>query len=283
MARRGRNSGGATQADEAVLTVTASPFRTMILPDKVRYVPLADLSQNPTGFFYYWQMMEVVFNLPDPTMFPTLSGFSTQERTTIKRFVDACEELAGSTLLSHGGGYTLTYEDGVERTARNDPPREALRGSVVLFRQIAAKDEKASFHVVSNIIGKRTQEVDDLNREARKSYLKGWRRAHGRLLSDSLENLADAVAIGRMGGDPARMHVPMSLPPMALLSLFQYGDLIHWGLKREEHAALVTSDFQFARHFYDFVAVVTQLSHVYLGFSQLARAALGDTRHVSTL
>ena len=64
------------------------------------------------------------------------------------------------------------------------------------------------------------------------------------------------------------------MSPETLISTFQYGDLIHWTDKRSVIEAADSDPFQRALLRMDFLEAATGLTHVYLGFSLVVRAAL---------
>jgi hypothetical protein len=49
--------------------------------------------------------------------------------------------------------------------------------------------------------------------------------------------------------------------PQQLLSLFQYGDLIHWGKQAAALRALAVDDFSYTKGMHDYISVVSQPSH----------------------
>ncbi|WP_406399584.1 hypothetical protein OH805_11075 [Streptomyces sp. NBC_00879] len=59
------------------MKITASEFHATALPQPLRFAPpYADRSANPSGYAYWWQLIRLVFDLPDPRKFPPLTGFS---------------------------------------------------------------------------------------------------------------------------------------------------------------------------------------------------------------
>ncbi|CAL9296414.1 hypothetical protein SUDANB52_02536 [Streptomyces sp. SudanB52_2052] len=65
--------------------------------------------------------------------------------------------------------------------------------------------------------------------------------------------------------------------PEALVRLFQYGDLIHWGEGAEELGHLSNDEFNHAWNTLRYLEIVIQLSHFYLGYSLLAKAAISQS------
>lgn len=65
-----------------------------------------------------------------------LPNFAQRDQRVLRRYVAACEELAESTVLGHKGGVTVNLKDqNAEPYVRIDfPPKEAIRGTTVLFK-----------------------------------------------------------------------------------------------------------------------------------------------------
>jgi hypothetical protein len=101
-----------------------------------------------------------------------------------------------------------------------------------------------------------------------------WRRAAGRLHERSLnqllrEKLATEEDMGILAYDE-----PDS--PAILLSIFDYGDLLHWGNRGGERRALQAweaDEFTGGDRRLAFLAAATALAHVYMGFAVLADVA----------
>jgi hypothetical protein len=267
------------------MQITATELRNTALPQRLRFPPpYADRSSNPDGYSYWWQLFRLVFDLPDPSKFPKLSGFSDEEIIRIRRFVSCCEELAESTLLSHKVSLKLNWtnsEDGTqtEKITADFPPRESVRGTTVLFRQIYSNEELASYNAVRKIIGRRAAEQGDEHRDHRTEMQKRWNGAQGKLRAYLLTYLADKMVHDSLktSGQPDGLALPgHDVKPEAIIRLFQYGDLIHWGSGAQEMGELTQSEFLLKWNTMHYLEVVTQLSHFYLGYSMIARKAIGD-------
>ena len=94
-------------------------------------------------------------------------------------------------------------------------------------------------------------------------------------MSGLLTAMADRKVVERMHGSPLVPVPGENVRPMELISLFQYGDLIHWDKRRDAMSALIADDFKHKWATFQFLEVVIQLSHLYAGYSILARRALG--------
>lgn len=263
------------------MQVTATEFRGTALPQPLRFPPpYADRTKNPSGYAYWWQLFKLVFDLPDPRSFPRLTGFQPAELQVIQRYIASCEELSESTVLSHNGGVTVNLKRADDGSTKQTvtaqfPPREAIRGTTVLFRQLYSTEERASYTTVRKIIGRRIHECADADRDRRNETQKRWNKAHGQLRAYLLTFLADRAACEAQGWATA-MIPNVDVKPEAVIKLFQYGDLIHWGDGAEELGELSKDEFHHAWNTMHYLETVIQLSHFYLGYSLLAKAAIDD-------
>ncbi|CAL9609650.1 hypothetical protein [Streptomyces sp. SudanB52_2052] len=264
------------------MQITATEFRATALPQPLRFPPpYADRTTNPSGYSYWWQLFKIVFDLPDPRRFPSLRGFSTDELAVIKRYIACCEELSESTVLSSRGGIRLSVQrapDGSqkEKLTAEFPPREAIRGTTVLWRQLYSNEERASYTKVRKIIGRRIHDTLDSERDRRDEVQRRWNRAHGQLRAYLLTFLADRTVCEARGWS-TDMLPNADVKPEALVRLFQYGDLIHWGEGAEELGHLSNDEFNHAWNTLRYLEIVIQLSHFYLGYSLLAKAAISQS------
>lgn len=249
----------------------------MALPQPLRFTPpYADKASRPEGYAYWWQLFRLVFDLPDPNRFPGLAGFNDDEMLMLERYVDVCEELAESSVLSHDGGMTVRITGGnTEQVETSFPPKEAIRGTAVLFRQLASSDEEASYSKVRRAIGRRIHEAIDDRRDERQEIQVRWNRAHGQLHAGLLTAMADRRALELSGAHPSVPVPREDVKPQELLSLFQYGDLIHWGKNAAALRNLAGDDFLYNSAMMEYLSVVLQLSHFYLGYSLLVSRAIG--------
>ncbi|WP_158716501.1 hypothetical protein [Streptomyces sp. NRRL S-1314] len=261
------------------MEITAKEFRATALPQPLRFPPpYADRTANPDGYSYWWQLFRLVFDLPDPRNFPALDSFSADELTVIKRYIRCCEELAESTVLSSDSSIKLHVtraDDGTqtENFTANFPPREAIRGTTVLFRQLYSNAERASYTKVRQIIGRHIHGTQDADRDRRDEMQRRWNRTHGQLRAYLLTYMADRVVCEARGWHTG-MIPNAEVKPEELTKLFLYGDLIHWGDGAEELDQLSSDEVTHAWNTLRYMQVVAQLSHFYLGYSLLAKAAI---------
>lgn len=262
--------------DSEEVTITASTYRDTALPYALSFPPpYADRSEKPLGYSHWWQYMQLVFDLPNPSKFPRLGDFSPEEDLILDRFLETCEELSEATILSHDTSMTVSFEaDGEPEIIANFPKKEAIRGAAVLFRQLNSTEERACYAKVRNIISRHVNELGDEHRDQRKEWHVRWGRAAGKLNAHLLTAMADRKVLEQMGAHRDSPVVGEDVSPTSLISIFQYGDLIHWGRRGEEHKALMEQDsFLAQRDQMNYLESVIQLSHFYLGYSLLVRAS----------
>lgn len=238
--------------------------------------PYMELAIRPLEFQRRWQELEYAFGLPDPNLFPALKlPLRQEDRETIARYVDSCKELATYSLLGSERRYKLSQAEGQESVSMEYvmPPKEILRGYAILFRQLHSKDE-ASYEVVKGILASSVRQEDDAVSSVGLDYIRQWSRARAKLLQYTLTEL---VQMKKLQAEGSRVSPPdNSHTPSELISLFQYGEYIHWGNKREEHAAIVRFPVFAKLLEFKFHDVQIGLSHFYLGFSKLAESAMSQ-------
>ncbi|WP_406399585.1 hypothetical protein OH805_11080 [Streptomyces sp. NBC_00879] len=154
------------------------------------------------------------------------------------------------------------------------PAREAIRGTTVLFRQLFSNEERASYNTVRKLIGRRVHDCKDAESDRRAEMQKRWNGAHGQLRAYLLTFLTDRKVCDASGW---KAELPdADVKPEALIKLFQYGDLIHWGDGAEELSRLSSDEFKRAWNTMHYLTALTQLSHFYLGYSLLTKSAIGS-------
>ncbi|MBB2923759.1 hypothetical protein [Cellulomonas cellasea] len=241
--------------------------------------PYAHRAANPDAFSFMWMKLHYVFNLPDPYAFPTVDGFAEDERRELARYVANCAELAESSLLSHVGSLTIKYssDDGVVDVTHDSTAKDALRGASVLFRLVAAESETGGFGRTRRIIERRVATSETPPVADALVVTKTWRAARGKLSARMLDNIANEKMFeDGIGGFPAdTMNAGSS--PTQLISMFDYGDLIHQGRQLEAFEKSREDPHGHSRAEFEHVGALLQLSHFYLGYAVLTESALGRT------
>jgi hypothetical protein len=239
--------------------------------------PLAEYSANPSAFEFNWHLIQFVFDLPDPRAFPPFARVVPESSLAVlRRYSDAARELAESAFLAHPTGVTVNVLDGGsdEQIEKQFPPRENVRGFSVLFRQFYSDDEAASFKAVQGVLRRLNNEAADEAMNARNVQLSAWGRAARKLRGSTLRLLVGKrlQEQGKLPPGPrVNEHLP---PPEMLISVYSYGDDIHWGRQREQAAAFGKSEFDSAWTRMACFEAMVGLAHLYLGFAQVVDAAL---------
>ena len=154
------------------------------------------------------------------------------------------------------------------------PPHDAIVGFSVLFRQCYATDERASFAKVKSILWRASGTVGDEHGPQRQDHIRAWARAQAQLRAFDLRTLcSEALDGGRK--DPMRAQ-PHS--PEFIISVFNYGEDIHWDRQRETASLWKNDEFLGPHLRMEFFESTCSLAFVYLGFALLCRSALGDQR-----
>ena len=268
----------ASKRDGQTIQLRARSIETLAADHPIGFPsPLAEHSANPEAFEFNWHLIQFVFGLPDPRGFPPLTAAVPADTLTVlRRYTSAAAELAESAFLVHPSGVTVNVLNGglEEQIGRSFPPRENVRGFSVLFRQFYSDEEAASFKKAQSKLGQLNQQTGDSSVDLRRDYLRSWGRAAGRLRGYSLKLLVAKrlEELGKIGPGPhANEHLP---GPEMLISIYNYGDDIHWGEKRQQVAAWDASPFDSAWTRMACFEAMAGLARIYLGFAQLVDAAL---------
>lgn len=239
--------------------------------------PYAGMSSNPEGFEFHWHQMQYAFNLPDPSAFPPLTtSLSEDDSASVERYIRTCREISSYSLLNHSGGISFSWsQDEGERIEIDNPPMEALRGFSVLFRQIH-DDKNASFKVVSMILERAAAQASDSSKALRQDYIRQWRAARRALMQETLNDIASKKIQQALGASGETLDFGRKHTPLELLSLFNYGEYIHWGDKRQSHASIISDPIGHAFTEFQFHMVMIGLSHFYLGYSIMLEHAFPE-------
>jgi hypothetical protein len=108
----------------------------------------------------------------------------------------------------------------------------------------------------------------------RDHYLHTWGRAAGKLRGFPLN-----ILVGKQLQAEGRWHAGELVGegdpgPEMLISIYNYGEDIHWGEKRDQLAAWDASPFDSARMRMACFNAMVGLAHVYIGFVQIIDASL---------
>ena len=239
--------------------------------------PLGEHVGDSRVFEFFWKQLDYVFSLDDPRSFPPLPlDLSPADRATVERFVHVAGELAASGLINAvREGFNVRMPDGPngeEEITAEFSRTDVQGGFAALLRQCDSSEERASFARVRSILFRACDAATDKMRDARLDQLETWRRAVGRLHSKSLNQLLREKLVRDEG--MAAFAYQEEDSPQRLLSIYNYGDLLHWGdhssvLQALEVDAYLEHDRRLA-----YLDAACGLAHLYIGFAELARAAL---------
>lgn len=257
-----------------LVNVTAESFETPALTHPLKFpVPYNETPAGQGNYSRAWNMIQYVFDLPNPRLFPPLAGVSSDDARVLDRYVHSAHELAEGSFLTFPIKLTIRFnQSDVWVENQNFPSNEIVRGFSVMFRQIYSDDELASFNKVTRILGRVNQAAGDEHIDLRNEHLRSWRRASGRMRANHLK-----VLVGRKQEDEHSISwgtLPQEdISPAQIISQYNYGDDIHWGKHRDAIDAFKSDPTFSANRRLDFFDAVEHLAHLYLGFGVLVGAA----------
>lgn len=261
------------------VNVQVRSFHDLVQDDPLRFEPPRVPGLDLRAAAYWWHQIAYAFRFDDPRSFPPVGRdrFTSDQLEVLERFAAAAEELGESSVLS--GEYRLRVDIGDETGESVEaqfPKGENLRGLSVLFRQFYSDEEIASFTRARKVLGEVCAQLEDAKRDKRLEQLRLWRKSHGRMRGAQLEMivLEEMVSEGRV--PPSTLELARK-GPNYLISLYNYGELIHFGDKRGHLKELVgAGPFEESWTKMEFLTTVTSFSHFYIGFAELIEAALSD-------
>lgn len=258
------------------VAITAHSYETLALNTTLAY-PAPYSSREGDHFDYWWHLIQYAFDLPDPSTFPELP-ISAEDLPLVKRYCSAADDLAGSQFLAHPTQLSISFnENSHELVTKVYPPTENVRGFSVLLRQFHSNKETACFHKVQGALRRACTLLPTATESQLASrHLGLWARAAGQARGTLIKVLVGRRLIerGLMGPGPVPAE---DESPERLISLFNYGEDIHWGKRRDDLSALGVDDFTQAWARMNFFEAASGLAHLYMGFAVLARSALGST------
>jgi hypothetical protein len=269
-----------TETDKAdEVTVEARAFSDIVQDDPLRFQSPQLPGLSPEVADYWWRQIGYVFPLEDPRVFPAIGRdrFEESQLEVLERYTEVARELASSEVLNGKHQVTVGMAGGDEESIEAAFPNgENLRGFSVLFRQFYSDAEVASFDRARKTLGEVAAQFDDGNGDRRLEQLKAWKKAAGRMRGRQLEMLV----LERLVNDERAPAGALELhrqTPVHLISLYQYGELIHFGRQRDQLKAVIQAGaFEENWTKMEFLIAVAGLCHLYLGFGVLVETALDD-------
>jgi hypothetical protein len=267
------------------VSVTAVPFSAMVQQRLLEWpTPMRDLLTTPDAGDFVWRRLQYVFQLPDPRTFPAkATALTADEVVMLGRFVAQARRLAGTSFMGASDRVQINIpddNDGPEHIEQELSAPDITTGHMVFLRQCYADDEEASFSKVRKVLEARLHQAGE---SAALDILKAWRKAHARLLNQSLEEhvqermVVEGLMPGQSTGPDGQarsMIVRDPASPMEMLRLFWYGDQIHWGKHREALAAITADPYDEAMWQISARQAASDLAHFYLGFALVVVTAL---------
>ncbi len=240
--------------------------------------PLLDQMQSPEYAKYQWRRIQLAFPaLPDPAAIPRMrnAAFAPNEEEAIGRYLRLAPELARASLFASDEDVTISIDDdGSEAIEATASARDITAGFLVTWRQFYSSNEPASFDRVRGYLMREAKNTPSFE------PIKLWGRAGGQLKSTHLEHLV-LEGLANRGEIPAAVpahgstHDPANVDnPQMLISKQLYGDLVHWGDKRGELAAIADDRFRIAWERLAAVAAAIALGYIYIGFASVIATAL---------
>jgi hypothetical protein len=243
-------------------------------------LPMNEQIRNRAGFAFWWKQLDYVFNLTDPRTFPPLeAAVGTDERRAIERYIQTAADLAETEVLNaldQGFSARKNDETGEEIVAAAFGRKDAQLGLSGLLRHCDSRAHKdgARFGRIHEILltaAEQTQDVPQKTEQLRQ--LEAWRAALELLHSLSLDQCVRDRLVSEKGWkvfDYREHH-----RPDFLIRVYDYGDLLHWPTQTRELEILEADEFLAAFNRHSFFEAIAGLAHLYIGFAELAGAALG--------
>jgi hypothetical protein len=226
------------------------------------------------------QRLNFVLPLPHPhEIAPLTQPLGDREQEVVRRFRRQVGDLVESMVFQHASSYTLTItrneaDELQESVVESFPPRENLRGLAAAFRQVYSDGEPASFHACQGIFAQAVRAQRDPFTEERMAYVSGYGRIHGLLKNKSTKTLyMNKIYEMKLGGWPSDDGV--NLTPELLISIYNYGDLIHWDKRATELATMEWSDANAAVMRMEWLEAMDGFIALYIAYAEMLRTALG--------
>lgn len=243
--------------------------------------PLLDHMQNGGYAEFQWRRLQVAFpRLPDPAGVPAIAhpALAHDEQAAIERYLVLARELAAASLFAADEQFTVSIDDddGSEAIEVTRAARDITVGFLVTWRQFYATDEHASFDRIRSYLLREAKDAPAFEQ------VREWSKAGGRLKSTHLEHLV-LQGLAARGDIPQAAaaestHDPANVDnPQVLISKQLYGDLVHWGDKRADLAAVMDDQFMVAWERLNALEAAIALGYVYIGFAGVLATALGRT------
>jgi hypothetical protein len=114
--------------------------------------------------------------------------------------------------------------------------------------------------------------------EMRIAILERWKEARAKLMNRPLQNIVSRMVLEKDGlpADQIDKHAMYDdVNPAEIINLFNYGELIHFGPHSEQYDKLAEDPELEAIQHNNFKQAMLGLIHLYFGFSEVIRSAIG--------
>ncbi|OHU52270.1 hypothetical protein BKG83_19820 [Mycobacteroides chelonae] len=259
-----------------MLELKTMPVENTIHPRELSFdPPLQQFGRDGSkGFRHYWELLDYVFGLPDPNLFPHIP-VPEGDREGLLRFIEMSRRLAGFSVINDETSLSVGTDSGTDdwHVRVIDPPAdENFLGASAAFRQLHNDGETASFTNAHNTLFKAMRSLPSEQQEEVKAIAAQWRAARGKLMNNTIQTLT-ALKAGN-----ATLENPVSygnINPDELIRTFNYGDSLHFGDARDNLDNLLADPFHEAYYKYAALLSIVGLSHLYFGYAVLLGRALG--------
>lgn len=259
-----------------MLELKTMPVENTIHPRQLGFdPPLQQFGKDGArGFRHYWEMLDYVFGLPDPSTFPVIP-LQGDDREGVLRFIEMCVRLAGFSVINDDTTLSVGSEGGADEwhvRVLNPPADESFLGASAAFRQLHNDGEAACFTTICNTLFRLMKSLSEEQQAAIKDTVPQWRSARGKLMNHTIQTLTALKAANATLDNPISYG---NVNPDELIRTFNYGDSLHFGSAKDHLDNLLADPFHEAYYKYGTLISIVGLSHLYFGFAVLLASAIG--------
>lgn len=225
-----------------------------------------------------WRRLQFALDMKDPGEFPSKVELNSGERATLIRFRNVANDLGDSSVINGDWNFHATFRPGQVDEVRGELPSNLeMAGFASYLRQCDVQHEGASFNKVHKLLGKGLRSLSETEQEWGGAVLKSWRRARRQMKSQFVDQLViERLAISGKTAPESIPNYPWT--PEWLMKSFNYGELIHWGNRREELETVTSLPPGHRRYVeFRFFEAAQYFGHFYLGVAGLIDQALQPT------
>jgi hypothetical protein len=234
----------------------------------------------PQVFNFWWKQLDYVFGLPNPRSFPPLPALATEELDIVRRYVRVAAELAESGVLNAlREGFNVQWPSGPtgpEEIEKRFSRKDLQVGFAGLLRQCDSSKEPAHYERVRGILWVAANAAQDDKHDERIKQLRAWSHATKELHKKSLNQLLRDKLVQEEGLSVFEYDEEHS--PAQLLSIYNYGELLHWDKNRDIIAEFERDEYVESDRRLAYLEAAGALGHLYSGFGELARHGIGEAR-----